>query len=233
MRKIVTLCSILILALGGFGAAYASWTDEVTITETVSTGEFCMTLGSVTLLDGPLTPETTGYVVGVDGPGHDYSVSQIGIGFPSYSFALDKNVGWASYVVSDPVPGTQFMQTVTFTLNNVYPCYYNHIDVWVNNCGTVPLKIQDIILKDKFGAVVEVFNVNNQLTYRAFDFGGEAGVSDFEIQWGNNWGAQIEPLGNPVNMSMGMHVLQDHFAEDETWSFSLTIVGVQWNEYPY
>lgn len=231
MKKFVIIGLTLLLALGGLGAAYAAWTDQVTISETVSTGEFCMEIGAVTLLDGSIEPPP--YVVGFDGPGHDWTVTQIGPGFPLKQAALEKNVGWGTFELSEPKPGTvDVYSKLDVTLHNVYPCYYNHLDFWLHNCGTIPLKIYQVILKDEAGNVIAVFDEMNKLAYRAFDFGGEAGVNDFEIQYGNNWGAQLEPCSS-VNMSMGMHVLQDHFAENETWSFSLTIVAIQWNEYPY
>ena len=240
MKKIVIISLALILALGGLGAAYAAWTDEVVITETVYTGDLCVGVTSITLKDGGLTPAQTGYVVGTGGPGHDWTVLQTGPLFYVNPPPLDKNVGWATSALAgpedfpSPLVGTLY-HSLTVTSHNVYPCYYNHVDFWLGNCGTVPFKVNRLILSYTDAAgnpQEEIYTPLTQLGYKVLDLGGEVGTPDLEFHWGNNWLEQWEP-GEGFDMSMAWHVLQDHFAENESWDFTITFEVIQWNEWPY
>ena len=214
MKKIGLLCLAVVLALGALGVGYAAWTDTITIEGDVTTGSLCWEFVQCRLLDDyePIDP-------GGDypTPTPDYTCSP---GFEGGTFwALDKNVGWGGQNIS--ADG----KTLYVTLNNVYPCYFNELGWYVHNCGTVPLKVDHILI-----------NGTTKLTasgYVPIDFNGD-GKDDFEIRYGDNFGAQIEPGENSMlEFSLWMHVLQPcpQGMLDEL-TFTIEIVAVQWNEYP-
>lgn len=49
MKKLLFISLALVLALGALGVSYASWTDKVTITGTVKTGNLCFSIDQGTI----------------------------------------------------------------------------------------------------------------------------------------------------------------------------------------
>lgn len=217
MKKIGLLCLALVLALGTLGVGYAAWTDTIYIEGTVTTGSLCWEFATCTLLDDD-KPVNYGGDYPTDDPDftcHDGFTWDPELG---YFWELDKNVGWGEQEISDDG------KTLTVTLHNAYPCYFNRLTFYVHNCGTVPLKIDHIVINE--------LKISGGVPWVLFDF-NEDGAFDFEIQWGNNFGEQIEPGGPPPEISLWMHVLQPcPQAQLGTLTFTIEIVAVQWNEYP-
>jgi hypothetical protein len=221
MKKIGLLCLALVLALGTLGIAYAAWIDTITIEGQVTTGSLCWKFASCTLLDDVVFGgKPTNY-------GGDYPTAvpdrTCNPGFvPGPNdmdfWPLDKNVGWGEQLIS--ADG----KTLYVTLNNVYPCYFNAMSFYVRNCGTVPLKVDHIVINGQI--------YTSGVPYVQFDFNDD-GFADFEIQWGNNWGEQIDPGARSPEFSFWMHVLQPcPQSQLNTLTFNITLVAVQWNEYP-
>jgi hypothetical protein len=247
-KKLGLLALALVLATGAMGLGYASWIDTLYISGTVNTGTVCVDIGSTTLDDE--LPAPPPYVVGVGAPGADTVCKLPGYGFQRSPNLLDteKNVGWATVEEKDPIPDTDpdtLYKRLQLDLHNVYPCYYNHLDFWLHGCGTIPARIYRVTFKDEFGnvltaydrygdsfpAILDAMNASPS-KYLAFDFNGN-GVLDFEIHWGNNWGAQLHEC-DYVNMSMAIHVMQDVEMEGgETFTFIIELEVIQWDEYPY
>lgn len=62
------------------------------------------------------------------------------------------------------------------------------------------------------------------------------GVDDFEIWWNDDdFGEQLEPGDRLSEQSLWLHVLQDEDPDFQGGSFTfyISLVAVQWNEYPY
>lgn len=225
MKKIGLLCLALVLALGTLGIGYASWLDTITIEGQVTTGELCWEFISCSLLDDV---EYGGQPVNYGG---DYPTANpdrtCNPGFvfepgKGYFWALDKNVGWGTQNISDD--GMWGGKTLTVTLNNVYPCYFNSLSFYVHNCGTIPLKVDHIVINGQ--------NYTGGVPYVQFDFNCD-GEYDFEIQWGDNWGEQIDPCNSSPEFSFWMHVLQPcPQSQLDTLTFTIELVAVQWNGYP-
>jgi len=95
-------------------------------------------------------------------------------------------------------------QTLTVTVDNGYPSYRCRVDYEINNIGTIPVKIQAITLD----------NPNTEITVT---------VTGITV------GDQIDP-GFGFWGDLEIHVEQSA-AELATYTFSLTIYLVQWNEY--
>jgi hypothetical protein len=214
MKKIGLLCLALVLALGTLGIGYAAWIDTITIHGQVTTGELCWEFVSCNLLDH-YAPVNYGGDYPTATP--DYTC------YPGFKdqlyWELDKNVAWGTQNIS--ADG----KTLAVTLNNAYPCYFNSMSFYVNNCGTVPLKVDHIVING------QIYTKN--VPYVQYDFNGD-GAYDFEIQWGDNWGEQIDPGARSPEFSFWMHVLQPcPQSQLNTLTFNITLVAVQWNEYPY
>jgi len=68
--------------------------------------------------------------------------------------------------------------------------------------------------------------------YVQYDFNGD-GAFDFELSYKDNFGAQLDPGEDPLEISMWMHVLQPcPQSQLDTLTFNITLVAVQWNGYP-
>jgi len=50
-KKMILLTTVLVLALGSLGVAYAAWTDEITISGSVDTGSLCWEFADCRVLD--------------------------------------------------------------------------------------------------------------------------------------------------------------------------------------
>ena len=219
MKKIGLLCLALVLALGTLGIGYAAWIDTIYIEGTVTTGSLCWEFTACNMAD-EIPPDNPGG--DADVPEHlaDYTCND---GFAGQNFwRLDKNVGWGTQNIS--ADG----KTLTVTLNNAYPSYFNSLGFYVHNCGSIPLTIDHGVLT--YGTTEVILNQVGQ--YVPIDF-NEDGVYDFEIQWGDNWGLQREPCQTSPEISFWMHVLQPcPPSQLDTLTFNITLVAVQWDKYP-
>ena len=215
-----------IFALSGLGIAYAAWTDTINIDGTVTTGSLCWEFTGAFVWDDdqPVNP-------GGDYPTNDpdYTCHPGFVYDPlwqqGYWNELDKNVAWGEVHKKDlDLDGCY--ETLEVTLHNVYPCNFNAVNFYVRNCGTLPLKVNHIVINGNI--------YSSGVPYEAFDLDGN-GVDDFEIQWGNNWGVQIEPGAPSPEFSFWMHTLQDEGStiQGGSFTFTISIVAVQWDEYPY
>lgn len=222
MRKLGLIIVVLVLALGSLGVAYARWSDTVYIDGEIQTGEVCWEYTSCSLLDEIPSPP---YWVGEEyWYFHDYTCNN---GFvPNAAGAQfwhsDKNVGWGSQKIED-LDQDGRKETLTTTLENVYPCYFNAQSFYLKNCGTIPVKVWKIFIEGQ--------EFTGGVPYLKLDLTKD-GKPDIEISWGNNWGAQIDPgTIYPWEFSFWIHVLQDA-PEGSTLTFHITVWATQWNEYP-
>jgi len=229
MKKIGFLSLALVIALGGLGVGYAAWTDEVTINGTVSTGEVCASFDcGWTVLDNndPSPPYTIEQ--GADDDSLDWNVltGHYGPGFPGWVVQRDKNVGWTTYDCGQVEPPRH---KVTLTYHNIYPSYFQAIGLRVRNCGTLPVKLDHVTFTDQWGRSQTI----DEVGYLVFDLSGN-GVPDFEIEWGDNFGLQAEP-NEYFSIDFATHFLQDEdidFTQFHTYTLTVEIVVVQWNEHP-
>lgn len=217
MKKIGLLCLALVLALGTLGVGYAAWIDTIYIEGTVTTGSLCWIFADCDLMDEdqPTNPGGDYPTATPDPTCNDGFEFEPGEG---YFWDLDKNVGWGAQNIS--ADG----KILTVTLNNTYPSYFNELTFYVYNCGTIPLKVDHVVINGQ--------NYTSGVPYIPFDFNSD-GEYDFEIEWKNNWGAQIEPGGPSPEFSFWMHVLQPcPQSQLDTLTFTIEIVAVQWDKYP-
>lgn len=194
--------AIALIALAIFGFSYAHWSETLWLSGTVRTGEMCAEFVP------PIT--TTDH-------GNDWTCD---VGITNVR-QINKDIGNSGGHFVD-VNQDGCNDTLVVELNNVYPCYYEHIAFWIHNCGTIPWRIWRV-----------TFNPGNIIIYRpgylTLDLNND-GNADIEIYWGDNFGQQVDPCGK-VDLSFDIHILQP-CPENTTLTFTAAIEMVNWNEYP-
>lgn len=218
MRKIGVICIALVLALGSLGVAYAAWTDMIYVEGTVENGTVILGIGDCDVRDDD-APDDFGGDFPTDKP--DQSILP---GFSGFPFDLDKNVAWGSCSLED-INGDGVNDTAHFNLYNTYPCYFNEFAFYPYNAGTIPIRINSVLIEWDGGSQL----ITSSPAYIGMDINGD-GCDDVEILWGDNFGAQLHD--QPVEVSFWIHVLQCA-PQDADLSFSATMMAVQWDEYPY
>lgn len=123
-----------------------------------------------------------------------------------WPFRTEKDVGYMTYTQIDE-------RTLQVTLHNTYPGYYGETSFYVHNSGTIPF-----IIKRGYFNGIEFTDIGHI----------EVFGDDYEVRYGNNFGAQIHPCSS-AELSFDTHVFQS--AEmGATYTFTLEIEAVQWNE---
>lgn len=201
MKKGAILSLILLVCLALLGLGYAHWQQLLCVNGTVNTGE----------LDWEIVFDT---VSCKDSPGIlDYNCDDGIIKIRQ----VDKDVGWTSWKYVD-TDGDGDIDELKVTLNNVYPCYYEHIALIVHNNGTIPIKIEKAIIDG---------NTLTKPSYLKLDLDGD-GNHDMEMYWGNSFGIQMDP-SDRLNLSFDLHILQAA-PQGKSLTFTIKIVAVQWNK---
>lgn len=230
--KLGVLALVLVLALVGGGVAYATWSQELVITETVQTGELCWgfqegSFGS--LKDGATPPPPYTVAQGANIADIDWT---IGTGFVAPLEQMGKNVGWTTGELTGEKGehlGFKLYSTANITLHNVYPSYYNELSLIAANGGSIPLIFNQLIIN---GVVCD-----QGVTY-VLDLDGDTQV--MEIKWVNHLGYQLDPC-DEIELSFKVHILEDDdyppydqggAEQDETYQLIITLVGTQWNMVP-
>ncbi len=191
----------LALALTLTGAAFAAWTDDLTIDGTVTTGE----------LDWELMGPVTQADLGNDQ--NCFFDLNGGVWVP-----MGKDVGNTQVVISDP-------DTMTVTVNNAYPYYGNHIAFKLHGLGTIPLKFWKINYYVD-GILVDTSYVEDEYVY--LDLDGDEQY-DLEVWYGDHLGWQFHNC-TKADVSFELLVLQPA-PQNSTLTFTIELVGIQWNEY--
>lgn len=206
MNKILALCLALVIATGVSGIGYAAWYDVMTINTEIATGTVAWSVGMPTLLDPK--PATRDYTCGV--------------GFINIR-QTDTNVGYgeASRLQLDAV-----FNEISVSLTNASPCYYNRVNFFVFNQGTLPTRLDRIILSytDTGGTPRTVNLPANQIVN--FDFNLDA-KNDFEARWDLSGSSQVDP-GNSIMAQVAIHALPD-FPPAWPFTFKLMPDVIQWN----
>lgn len=116
---------------------------------------------------------------------------------------FDKDVATTTVSLVD-LDGDGIYDKIEVTIDNAYPSYEVWIDCFIRNYGTIPAKIQDIIVS----APSELY---------------------VEVNWFIYPGMQIDPE-DEVMAEIYVHVEQ-MASQGSTYSFSGILDVVQWNEY--
>ena len=227
MKKIGLICLAVVLAVGAIGFGYANWSQTLTITEEVNTGDFCVGIRDVGTNDeGPSLADG-----GELYPDPDYPETE-GTVDPGYT----KNVGSANSVNGTykcTHEDVDFYEDVTETITNAYPSYRCTITLEFANCGSVPAKGQSFTkatTNDPDGlaqfVVIEGWEIFD-------DAGGSVttGVTVAELETALQ-AYQLDPC-DTMTLTITKHILQDvgevTCPELGTCTFVETVTWVQWN----
>jgi hypothetical protein len=194
-KKIIAIFASMMIALCFVGVSYALWYKYLTINGRIGTDNVDMVFTRVLNPD----PQSIPPAIHLDPKGLDADGNVI---------FWDKDVGWTE------VTRSADRETLNITLHNVYPCYFNDLEIHYNNTGSVPVKIQGYALT-------------------AIDFTPAsrlyAGDGEIYIEWVDGRGSQIDPHEEGAS-SLIIHVEQPAL-QGHTYHFNVTILFVQWNEY--
>lgn len=210
MKKIGLICLALVLALGTLGIGYAAWTDTVTVDGPVTTGEVCYGFLDWFVISDPVVPATAD--------------STCDPGFLNRRFVPEnKNVGSANATRID-------QHTVQVILYDTYPCYFVTVSVHTENCGTIPIKLDECVLTYYIDSTAYPIALPDGQVVYIWGYDQYGGISKvIELKWVNGTDAQMEP-GDELEDSLHIHVLQPA-KQDSQYIFTVARTAVQWNEY--
>lgn len=219
LGKFGTIFLAVALCLGLTGAAFATWSQDLTIVEEVSTGSFGVGFWEVLCTEDP---EAEGKDVGsisgtmVDQKGEKY----------------------------DPFTGGMkpVYETILVTIDNAYPCYLVHIVHTVVNFGTIPAIVTTYDISDPtgelnfewttappaspaYGHFWKDFNGNGQYDPDSNEDLDEAVIN---VKLVNLIGEQLEPCSEEKG-EMDLH-LKQRAEQDHTYHIEAVIRAVQWNK---
>jgi predicted ribosomally synthesized peptide with SipW-like signal peptide len=206
MGKVGLLFLVLVLALASVGVAFAAWTDTITISGSVTTGE--------------LDWEFMGPIIQADtGPDQN-------------CFWRLEDGTWGTAPEGKDVGSTILTigagnKTIGLTINNAYPYYGNHIALKLHGLGTIPLKFWKLNFYDSNGDLVFTAYEPDEYVYLDLD---EDGYNDVEVWYGDSFGDQFHYC-TKRDVSFEILVLQPA-PQNASLTFTMEFVGIQWNEYP-
>jgi len=178
-KKTAMLSVLSILALSMMGFAYALWSETLTISGSVATGE----------VNWEFVPMYNFADHGIDW-----------LGDCSWHLWLsDKDVGGPTILLPVDTDGDGDMDTLQVTLNNAYPQYFENIGFHVKILGTVPIIVDNIVIEGT------VYRLPPQTIFLDLD---DDGLDDIKILWGNHIGSQLHP-GDIAEVSFYILVLQE------------------------
>jgi len=214
VKRLSSVVIVLLAALSLLGVGHARWTDSARINGLVETGELCWEFVVVRVHDTFKPPWFGGTETPVDmttGDGFENPWPEDGT----------KNVGWGKAILVDE-DGDGKNEAIKVTMKNVYPSYFNIVNVYPYNDGSIPLKFESVSINgtELFGGPYPVVPLDLN----------EDGLDDIEILWGDNLGAQIHPGDRPLEMSFWFHVLCGA-PQGETLEFVIELNAVQYNMY--
>ncbi|MEW6183951.1 MAG: hypothetical protein AB1500_12400 [Bacillota bacterium] len=147
MRKATIICLVLMMALATVGYGFAKWSDSVTATVSVNTGNVCVGIRDLGTNDDGITSDVIADLP--IGPGLP-NAGQPGAD-PQYGDLADNSEGKdVAKKVSEngtekcKIGDTQYYDSVTETITNGYPWYGPTTVVEIANCGSIPVKIERI-----------------------------------------------------------------------------------------
>jgi predicted ribosomally synthesized peptide with SipW-like signal peptide len=126
MKKIGLLLLALVIALGALGVGYAKWTDSVNIVGQVNTGTLILGIADAGTNDSGTTADPN-CLPGVNTEGKNVASAE------------STNDG------SQVTACAGYYKSITETFKNVYPYYSPGVKIQIASCGTVPIKIEDVV----------------------------------------------------------------------------------------
>lgn len=130
MKKLGLLALALVLALGVLGVGFALWSQQLTITGTVNTGEVKVGIVDTGTNDPPPDCIVSG----------DVYIGPVDEGYTKNVGAIESINGEPKFMKNDQ----QYYHDITYNITNAYPCYTGTGTFDVTNGGTIPVKLRGI-----------------------------------------------------------------------------------------
>ncbi len=112
--------------------------------------------------------------------------------------------------------------SATFIIDNAYPSYNIDVTIKEKNSGTIPVKINDILMT--------LSGPGGTTSVTCTSVPCSIVTSEMEVYYDDNFGVQIDP-GVTVANSVNMHVVQGA-VQGSSYALTVKERAVQWNEYP-
>jgi len=212
MKKIGLVVIALILALGSMGLGYAKWNDSVAFTKTVNTGKVCVN-AVVGSNNDPCDSPSKDKLLNV----FTYPITTPYTNYTPYIFTSPKDVACIA-VTPDPNDPNSLVVTVT----NAYPGYFGDLEVEVCNCGTVPVKLESIVVTQ------HSFPLASQPW-----FGPEQTCDGpIFVDTTDGIGTQLDVNGSTqCTAASWKFIVQECAEQGATYTFTITWTLSQWNEF--
>jgi len=228
VKKIGLISLAIVLAVGVIGFGYANWSQTLTITEEVNTGEFIVGIRDVETDDPPPALTETG--------GELYPTSATeGTLDPGYSknvaSALSENVGELKCTHE----GEDFYHEVKETITNGYPSYRCTITLEFANCGSVPAKGQSVVRTIPDGGdpdgLAQFVMIEGWEIFNDAGTSVATGVTVAELEAALQ-AYQLDPC-DTMQLTITKHIIQDvgevECPQNGTCTFVEDVTWVQWN----
>ena len=218
MKKIGRIALAVVLAVGCLGIGYAAWTDTITISGTVNTGEVDLKIVKLSSTYVYKDLDTDGIVV-------VYEITEE-TGPVINTFGTVPANG---LLVASAVATKTGDDAVTFTYNNLFPCVEFVCDVMLHYQG-IPAKVNDI-----------TWTISDQVPAGWID----TLVADYDlVGYARIWDPETHQETDVVEEGYQLHECDYvwiyaviHLPQDApmnaTGTVTATFEVVQWNEYPY
>jgi len=199
----------LALCLSITGAAFAKWSDTVTVEGTVNTGSVC-----VGVLD-----------TGTSDSGIDPRVDPISLEPVTGDKDVASTISTNNSIKCED--GVTYYQSITETIANAYPYYAPTMNALLKNCGSIPVKIEDISVTsfDDPDDILSSITWKWELTYNDIVVASGEGLSALAKIVDNY---QIEP-GDYLDAHITAIFLEST-PQGASGSLTMTITASQWNE---
>ena len=216
MKKIGLICIALVLALGTLGAAYAAWIDTVTISGTVQTGSLDLVVIR-TNGDDVFKDLDTGELV------YCHWTKDVG-GAKEHWTAPPANGLLIAYTTSELTADDQ----VTISYNNLFPftggdwggCITSAL---IHAEGSVPMHLK---VTPSIAGIPESW-----VSYIWFVYNSDGTLHSTGSLLSDLDGVQLH-FCMEVSIGIIVTVPQEDEAMNQKGTITLTLEGIQWNEYP-
>lgn len=230
--KIAIIFCATLLALMGIATGYAMWSQDLVVEGYVDSGTLDWKFVELlTVEDTSCGPPFVGLGVTPDyncDPNHGFEEYEGGIVYgwgPTQDYLDPKDVACGSLTVTDD-------HTLTITINNAYPGYWNGVQTHVKCIGTIPIKIQAVYLcYDEEGTdIIATIGQANRGEIFDIDLDKDGNI-DMEFLWGEDFGHQMEFFTSKREISFEFCFLQPLPENMENLDLYVKLRACQWNEY--
>jgi len=222
MKRLGLLFMVLVIALGGIGAAFAAWTDTITISGQVNTGSLDLVVDRLCGTEVYKDLDTEELVYShwysiLPDPTKIYYNDSISSPPPAHGLLI-AYVDVTQDLVNDPTG-----DTLQMTFHNLFPledCIYPlGWGNWIGNCrisctGTIPMHAK---------VTTEVLGIPPAWVEISFDLGGRV-LTPAEFD-----GTQLHQY-DTFEVWVMVFVPQEDAAMNQSGTISVEIEGIQWNE---